>query len=87
MLLDRFSFIIGTILAGLLANLPLAQASGMGLYYLLGLTVDGFYKSIDLNIISPIQAFKELGELSLFAVFKEGFDFSAYSDPMVLLSD
>lgn len=62
----------GSVLIGILG--------GMGLYYLLGLTVDGFYANLSLNIISPIQAFKEFGEISLFAVFKDGFDFSAYSE-------
>ena len=51
---------------------------GMALYYLLGLTVDGFYENLDINLISPIGAFKEFGEQSLFKVFTEGFDFSAY---------
>ncbi|MBQ9086419.1 MAG: NCS2 family permease [Clostridia bacterium] len=51
---------------------------GMALYYLLGLTVTGFYENLNINLISPIGAFKEFGELSLFTVFTEGFDFSAY---------
>ncbi len=53
---------------------------GMALYYLLGLTVDGFYASLDLNLISPIEAFKEFGTQSFFKVFTEGFDFSAFID-------
>ncbi len=52
---------------------------GMALYYLLGLTVDGFYAALDINFISPIAAFKEFGTQSLFKVFTEGFDFSAYA--------
>ena len=51
---------------------------GMGLYYLLGLTVPDFYTDLNLNLISPIQAFKDFGEQSLFTVFKDGFDFSGY---------
>ena len=51
---------------------------GMVLYYLLGLTVDGFYENLVIQFVSPIEAFKEFGEFSLFRVFKEGFDFSAY---------
>ena len=51
---------------------------GMVLYYLLGLTVDGFYENLVIQFVSPIEAFKEFGEYSLFRVFKEGFDFSAY---------
>ncbi|MBQ8310894.1 MAG: NCS2 family permease, partial [Clostridia bacterium] len=53
---------------------------GMAMYYLLGLTVDGFYANFSINLISPIDAFREFGTESLFAVFKEGFDFSAYVD-------
>lgn len=52
---------------------------GMALYYLLGLTVDGFYSQININVISPVQAFKEFGSQSLFKVFTDGFDFSAYT--------
>ena len=51
---------------------------GMGLYYLLGLTVDGFYASLQINFVSPMQAFDEFTSQSLFAVFKHGFDFSGY---------
>lgn len=50
----------------------------MALYYLLGLTVDGFYANFKLDVVSPIQSFKEFGEQSLFKVFTEGFDFSAF---------
>lgn len=52
---------------------------GMALYYLLGLTVDGFYDNLKISFLSPFEAFKEFGEQSLFKVFKEGFDFSAYA--------
>lgn len=52
---------------------------GMTLYYLLGLTVDGFYAELEINFISPIGAFREFGTQSLFKVFTEGFDFSAYA--------
>lgn len=52
---------------------------GMALYYLLGLTVDGFYAELEINFISPIGAFREFGTQSLFKVFTEGFDFSAYA--------
>lgn len=51
---------------------------GMTLYYLLGLTVDGFYAGLNISFISPIEAFKEFGTQSLFKVFTDGFDFSAY---------
>lgn len=52
---------------------------GMGLYYLLGLTVDGFYAELNINFISPIAAFKEFSTQSLFKVFTDGFDFSAFA--------
>ncbi|MBQ8345057.1 MAG: NCS2 family permease [Clostridia bacterium] len=51
---------------------------GMALYYLLGLTVEGFYANLDLKLISPVEAFRDFGTQSLFAVFKDGFDFSSY---------
>ena len=51
---------------------------GMGLYYLLGFTVDGFYENFTINVISPAQAIKEFSEQSLFKVFTEGLDFSAF---------
>ncbi len=51
---------------------------GMALYYLLGLTVDGFYANLNISFISPLEAFKEFGSQSLFKVFTEGFDFSAF---------
>jgi len=52
---------------------------GMGLYYLLGLTVDGFYAQLQITFMSPFEAFKEFSAQSLFRVFKEGFDFSAFA--------
>ena len=61
----------GAVLIGILG--------GMGLYYLLGLTVPGFYAGMKIEMLSPFAAFKEFGEQSLFAVFKNGFDFSAYA--------
>ena len=60
----------GAVLIGILG--------GTGFYYLLGLTVDGFYDAFSLQIISPAQAFSEFTAQSLFTVFKEGFDFSAF---------
>ena len=61
----------GSVLIGILG--------GMGLYYLLGLTVKDFYANLGIELLSPFAAFKEFGEQSLFAVFREGFDFSAYA--------
>lgn len=51
---------------------------GMALYYLLGLTVDGFYAELNINFISPFEAFGEFKAQSLLKVFTEGFDFSAF---------
>ena len=51
---------------------------GMGLYYLLGFTVDGFYETLNINVISPIEAFDEFKTFSLFKVFTDGLDFSAF---------
>ena len=61
----------GAVLIGILG--------GMGLYYLLGLTVAGFYDTFTITFVSPFQAFREFSSQSLFAVFKSGFDFSAYT--------
>ena len=52
---------------------------GMGLYYLLGLTVDGFYAQLQIHFVSPFEAFGEFASQSLFKVISEGFDFSAYA--------
>lgn len=60
----------GAVLVGILG--------GMGMYYLLGLTVDGFYDSFSISIMSPAQAFSEFTAQSLFKVFTDGFDFSAF---------
>lgn len=50
-----------------------------GAYYLLGLTVPGFYSgSITGNSLNPLTAFEEFANLSFGKVFTEGFDFSAY---------
>ena len=61
----------GAVLIGILG--------GMGLYYLLGLTVDGFYATFEISFVSPLQAFREFSSQSLFQVIKSGFDFSAYT--------
>ena len=50
---------------------------GAALYYLLGLTIPGFFDSISLDS-SPLAAFADFGNLSIGKVFTEGFDFSAY---------
>jgi len=60
----------GAVLIGILG--------GMGLYYLLGLTVDGFYAGMQLSFISPFAAFGEFTSQSLCKVFTDGLDFSAY---------
>lgn len=52
---------------------------GMVLYYLFGLTIDGFYAEFQINFVSPFEAFKEFGSQSLFKVITDGFDFSAYA--------
>ena len=60
----------GAVLIGILG--------GMGLYYLLGLTVPDFYANLNLNLISPVEAFKEFGTQSFGKVFTEGFDLSPF---------
>ena len=61
----------GAVLIGILG--------GMGLYYLLGLTIDGFYEALNITFVSPIRAFGEFSSQSFLAVLKSGFDFSAYT--------
>lgn len=61
----------GAVLIGILG--------GMGLYYLLGLTVEGFYSALQIQFVSPFQAFGEFTSQSFLAVVKDGFDFSAYT--------
>ena len=51
---------------------------GAGLYYLLGLTVPGFYSSLSLGSLDPLAAFRDFGSMSFGKVFTQGFDFSAY---------
>ncbi len=51
---------------------------GAALYYLLGLTVPGFYDAFSLGTMNPFDAFAEFGKNSFAKVFTEGFDFSVY---------
>ncbi len=51
---------------------------GAALYYLLGLTVPGFYASLSISMESPFAAFGAFFSESFGKVFTEGFDFSAY---------
>ena len=62
----------GAVLIGILG--------GTAIYYLLGLTVDGFYQEFSISFVSPVEAFGEFKEQSFLAVIKEGFDFSAYTE-------
>jgi AGZA family xanthine/uracil permease-like MFS transporter len=61
----------GSVLFGILG--------GAASYYLLGLTVPGFYDGFAQSLsFHPFAAFGEFAELSFGKVFTEGFDFSAY---------
>ena len=51
---------------------------GMALYYAFGFTVEGFYESLQIQFVSPVEAFRDFGDQALFRVFTDGFDFSAY---------
>ena len=52
---------------------------GAALYYLLGLTVSGFYDDFsDKLSLNPLKPFVAFGEETFGKVFTEGFDFSAY---------
>ena len=61
----------GSILWGILG--------GTALYYLLGLTVPGFYNNFgDTFSFNPLKPFAALGTETFGKVFTQGFDFSAY---------
>lgn len=51
---------------------------GTALYYLLGLTVPGFYADFQLTVVSPFEAFRQFGTETFGKVLTEGFDFSAF---------
>ena len=52
---------------------------GTGLYYLLGLTIPGFYQGFAENMnFNPLAAFGDFGTQAFGRVFTDGFDFSAY---------
>lgn len=52
---------------------------GAILYYLLGLTIPGFYTGLFAGMsFNPFVAFKEFGDMAFLQVFKSGFDFSGY---------
>lgn len=53
--------------------------AGTAVYYLLGLTVNGFYTDFFAGkTMNPLTAFADFGKLSFGKVFTEGFDFSGY---------
>lgn len=47
-------------------------------YYILGLTVPGFYANFSVGTMNPFAAFADFGTMSVGKVFTSGFDFSAY---------
>lgn len=47
-------------------------------YYLLGLTVPGFYENFSISTMNPLTAFSEFGTQAIGKVFTEGFNFSGY---------
>ena len=52
---------------------------GAALYYVLGLTVPGFYGGLSSTLkIDFVGPFRDFGEMAFGKVFTEGFDFSAY---------
>lgn len=56
-----------------------SMLGGAALYYLLGLTIPGFYDGLlDGVSLNPFAAFAAFGTEALGKVFTEGFDFSAY---------
>ena len=56
-----------------------AVLGGAVVYYILGLTIPGFYDGFMASVsLNPFQAFSDFGSQSFFKVFTEGFDFSGY---------
>lgn len=54
---------------------------GTASYYILGLTIDGFYTDFwSSRSLNPFNAFKDFGSQAFGKVFTEGFDFSSYLD-------
>ena len=52
---------------------------GTVVYYLLGLTIPGFYDGMFSSVsLNPFDAFRDFGSLAFGKVFTEGFDFSQY---------
>lgn len=51
---------------------------GAALYYILGLTVPGFYQNLGITLSNPFAAFGKFGTETFGKVFTEGFNFSAY---------
>lgn len=68
----------GAVLIGILG--------GTALYYLLGLTVAGFYDAFAISTLNPFDAFKDFGALAFGKVFTEGFNFSAYLENHSVIS-
>lgn len=80
MLVTLLTFLAIVIMArkNLRGSVLIGMLGGMALYYLLGFTVPEFYSNLNINMISPIEAFKDFGSQSFGKVFTEGFDFSAF---------
>ena len=56
-----------------------AVLGGSVVYYILGLTIPGFYDGFMASIsLNPFQAFSDFGTQAVGKVFTEGFDFSGY---------
>ncbi|MBE5969393.1 MAG: NCS2 family permease [Lachnospiraceae bacterium] len=75
-----FFIIVILTLKGVKAAIIIGILMGMGLYYLLGLAIPGFYENLSesMQMVSPAQAFSEFKEMSLGVAFTEGTDFSAF---------
>ncbi|MBQ8432058.1 MAG: NCS2 family permease [Clostridia bacterium] len=81
MVVTFFTFLAIVIMShkGVRGSVLIGILGGMGLYYLLGLTVEGFYAQMEITVVSPFAAFGEFFDQSFLQVFLNGFDFSAYT--------
>ncbi len=74
-----FTLIVITVLSkkNVKGAILIGIVGGTALYYLLGLTISGFYDAINVEF-NPFTAFQQWGEESVGQVFVSGFDFSKY---------
>ena len=56
----------------------IAILAGTILYYILGITIKGFYDGESIRLISPFEGFRQFGSEAFGKIFTEGFDFRKF---------